>query len=190
MKDFAGVWPFSDLNPFIVKGAVVAVALGICSSVFAQELATGFDPVFGFYRPELLAAADSESLLRELPMNSFLDGRVPGSTPLGRMGSAPVENFPIALVSAQPTRKTAHTQRVTDPKDGKDYSSAEAFAAEKASLSWTGGEVGFLYGHSAGKFGGDELSSYIVGSVGNEHLQITAGAAYEEFNGRVPRWRP
>ena len=54
-------------------------------------------------------------------------------------------------------------------------------AMEKASLSWTGGEVGFFYGHSAGgKFGGDEFGSYILGGVGNDHLQINVGAGYEE----------
>jgi len=38
---------------------------------------------------------------------------------------------------------------------------------------WFGrGEIGFYYGHSSGKFGGDEFGSYITGGVGNEHMQI------------------
>jgi hypothetical protein len=150
-----------------------------------------FDPIFGFYRPELFANFDSSDLVRELPMTKFLDGRLPGSTALGRMGTAPVANFPTALVNVEPRHKGNSSSRpVRDPKDGKDYSSAESLAAEKASLAWTGGEIGFYYGHSSGRFGGDEFGSYITGGVGNEHMQINAGASYQEFNGRVPRWRP
>ena len=97
----------------------------------------------------------------------------------------------MALVSAEPRRKGSSVSGpIRDPKDGKDYSSAESLAAEKASLSWTGGEIGFLYGHSSGKFGGDEFTSYITGGVGNEHMQINVGVSQQEFNGRVPRWRP
>ena len=150
-----------------------------------------FDPIFGFYRPELFATFDSSDLVRNLSMREFLDGRLPGSTALGRMGTAPVANFPVALVSAEPRHKgTSVSGPVKDPKDGKDYSSAESRAVEKASLVWTGGEIGFYYGHSSGRFGGDEFGSYITGGVGNEHLQINVGAGYQEFNGRVPRWRP
>jgi hypothetical protein len=50
-----------------------------------------------------------------------------------------------------------------------------------------GGEVGVFYGHSSGKFGGDEFGTYIEGGVGNDKFQINAGASYQEWNGRVPR---
>ena len=107
------------------------------------------------------------------------------------MGTAPVANFPTALVSAEPRKKgNSAPERVIDPKDGKDYSSTESLAMQKASLSWTGGEVGFMYGHASGKFGGDLFSTYIVGGVGDDKMQINVGAGYEEFHGRVPRWRP
>src|SRR2546423_8091852 len=97
-----------------------------------------FDPIFGFYRPELFANFDSSDLVRSLPIREFLDGRLPGSTALGRMGTAPVANFPTALVNPEPrTKRTAVSGPVKDSKDGKDYSSAESMAAEKASLAWT-----------------------------------------------------
>jgi len=48
-------------------------------------------------------------------------------------------------------------------------------------------EVGFMYGHSSGKFGGDEFGTYIDGTVGNDKFQINAGASYQEWNGRFPR---
>jgi hypothetical protein len=161
----------------------------LCAALFAGILifsghsvrADNFDPIFGFYRPELFTTVDGSGLLQQLPITEYLNGVVPGSTSLGKMGTAPVGNLPTALVSTVPRpKKSSVSGPVRDPKDGKDYSSAEALATEKASLTWTGGEVGFMYGHASGRFGGDEFSSYILGGVGNDHLQINVGAGYEE----------
>ena len=51
------------------------------------------------------------------------------------------------------------------------------------------GEVGFVYGRSSGKFGGDYKDAYIIGEVGNDKLHITVGASYEDsnWNGRTFR---
>ena len=51
------------------------------------------------------------------------------------------------------------------------------------------GEVGVFYGSSSGKFGGEQFETYIMGGVGNEKFQITAGASYETSSIRVPRFR-
>src|SRR5881398_336869 len=181
MQNSAGVCRFSALNSAMFKCVpAVAAFVALCFPLAAQQ---PFDSnsTFVFYRPDIFTSVDSSALVRELPMTEFLDGRLPGSTALGRMGTAPVVNFPIALVSAQPRKKGTVSGPVKDPKDGKDDSWAESMAMEKASLSWTGGEIGIFYGHSAsGKYSGDEFGSYITGSVGNEHVQITAGAGYEE----------
>ena len=192
MQDFAGARAVSVVNYGLMKRALLAV-LGWLALSFPLAAQEPFDSAatFIFYRPEIFTSVDSVGLVRELPMTEFLDGRLPGSTALGRMGTAPVANFPMALVSAEPRKKGSSVSGpVTDPKDGKDYSSAESLAAEKASLVWTGGEIGFMYGHSSGKFGGDEFTSYIMGGVGNEHLQINVGASYQEFNGHFSRSRP
>ena len=61
---------------------------------------------------------------------------------------------------------------------------------QNSPLVFTGGEVGFMYGHSSGKFGGDEFLSYIVGGIGNDKMQINVGASYQEFNGHFSRSRP
>lgn len=184
MKDFAGVGLVSVVNSRLMKGPLAAV-IGLSGlAVFSQlTVRADFDPIFGFYRPELFATVDGSGLLQQLPMTGFLDGRMPGTTALGRMGTAPVGNFPVALVSAEPqprVKGSSVSGPVKDPKDGKEYSSVESLAVEKASLVWTGGEIGFMYGHSSGKFGGDEFSSYLLGGVGNDHLQINVGAGYEE----------
>jgi sugar/nucleoside kinase (ribokinase family) len=51
-----------------------------------------------------------------------------------------------------------------------------------------GGEIGFMYGHWSGKGGGDMMQSYIIGGVGNDHFQINAGAALEDWNGHAARF--
>ena len=177
----------------MMKRSLLAVLALTGFGLFTQQTARadGFDPIFGFYRPELLATVDGSDLVGDLPMRQLLDGRLPGSTSLGRMGTAPVANFPMVVANTEVRQKAnASGGPVRDPKDGKDYSSTESFAAEKASLVWTGGEIGFMYGHASGKFGGDLFSSYIMGGVGNEHMQINVGAGYQEFNGHSPRSRP
>lgn len=184
MQNFAGADIISVVNSRRMKRAVAIIGL-IAAGIFGGQTVRGgdFDPIFGFYRPELFANVDNTGLLRNLPVTEYLDGRLPGSTALGRMGTAPVGNFSTALASAEPRQKgNPVSGPVKDPKDGKDYSSVEAMAFEKASLTWTGGEVGFMYGHASGKFGGDTFSSYIMGGVGNDHLQINVGAGYEETN--------
>ena len=183
MQNSAGGETVLVVNLPVMKRAIAFSCLALVASFAAQTLRAGeFDPIFGFYKPELFASVDATELLRDLPMTDYLGGHLPGSTALGRMGTAPVANFPTALVTAEPRQKNHKlaSGTVTDPKDGKDYSSVESMAVEKAALSWTGGEVGFMYGHSSGKFGGDEFTSYIMGGVGNDHLQINVGAGYEE----------
>src|SRR5229473_7759439 len=107
----------------MMKGALFAIVAWLAFSfpLAAQE---PFDSAatFLFYRPEIFTSVDSAALVRELPMTEFLDGRLPGSTSLGRMGTAPVANFPIGLVSAAPRQKASTgSASVKDPKDGKDY---------------------------------------------------------------------
>ena len=181
MQNFTGGDSIFVVNSQLMKRALLTLMVLIGFGLTARA---DFDPIFGFYRPELFSTIDSYDLLRDLSIRDFLDGRVPGSTALGRMGSARVADFETTSspANAAPRHKAnVIVGPVKDPKDGKDYSSTEAFALEKASLAWTGGEIGIFYGHSAGgKYSGDEFGSYIMGSVGNEHLQITAGAGYEE----------
>jgi len=167
-----------------MKRALLAMIALAGLGLTVQNARADFDPIFGFYRPELFSAIDSSNLVSNLSMREFLDGRVPGSTSLGRMGTARVVDFDMASSAANPAprhKPNVIVGPVKDPKDGKDYSSVESLALEKASLTWTGGEIGIFYGHSAGgKYSGDEFGSYIVGGVGNDHMQINVGAAYEE----------
>ena len=88
-----------------------------------------------------------------------------------------------------PTLPTTGTQRAsaassaTPPKD----SSKEVVDVRPKLLDYVGGEVGFLYGRSTGKFGREVEAGSIIGEVGDDKFHITVGAAYENSSGRFPR---
>ncbi len=52
-----------------------------------------------------------------------------------------------------------------------------------------GGEIGFLYGKSTGKYGREDFAGYVIGTVGNEHFSITAGYYRQETTFNGSRWR-
>ena len=66
--------------------------------------------------------------------------------------------------------------------------SKEAVAVRRPFFDYAGGEVGFMFGKSSGKFGREVEAGYILGEVGNDKLQISAGASYEHSSGRVQRF--
>ena len=52
-----------------------------------------------------------------------------------------------------------------------------------------GGELGFLYGKSTGRYGREDFAGYIIGTVGNDQFSITAGYYRQETTFTNPRWR-
>lgn len=52
-----------------------------------------------------------------------------------------------------------------------------------------GGELGFLYGKSTGRYGREDVAGYIIGTVGNDKFSITAGVYRQETTFNNPRWR-
>ena len=97
----------------------------------------------------------------------------------------PVDIFPVAFLA--PVEGPRANASLKSGRDGKDAS--PGVTSLPSNRVYYGGEVGFLYGHSTGKFGGDDIQTYILGEVGNEKFQITVGASYEESSGRIPRFR-
>jgi hypothetical protein len=90
--------------------------------------------------------------------------------------------LPLPSVAA-PRTTTAATRLADSSKEFVDVT-------QRNPLDSVHGEVGVLYGHSTGKFGGDVEAGYIVGGVGDDKLQINVGASYEHWSGRLPRfWR-
>ncbi len=177
-------------------------ALSLCVSVFAQETAnlgqraevetitpeqlritgeTDAGPALTLYRPDIFSTVDGSVLLHGLPMLTLLDGRrFPISSELSRMGMTPLDLFPVAFLSAVEVQKIGSV-----PRHGTD--SPGGVVDLRLNRIYSGGEVGFFYGRSDGKYGREDMSAYIIGGVGNDKFQITAGAAYSESDLRIPR---
>jgi hypothetical protein len=175
----------------MINRRALVVALGIlsfCSPLWAQQtnrLARSENALeqLSFYRPEILSTVEGSALLHDLPIPTLMNGQyLPASSELGRISVAPVTNYTTAFVTVAPPRRANASQ-----EDGKDFPS-EMMAVEP-NRYYYGGEVGFMYGHASGKFGGDEFSTYILGDVGNDKFQINVGASYDEWNGHNARFR-
>ncbi len=168
----------------MTKHAVFALLgfLGLCLPLAAQQ--TDTRAALTLYPKDLFRTVDSSVLIHDFPLLTLLDGRrLPLSTELGRMGTTPIDLFPVAYLRPALAQKTKASQTTS----GKESPEAEV-AVSQLDRIYSGGEVGMFYGHSSGKFGGDDFATYIQGEVGNEHFHISVGAAYEESNGRLPRF--
>jgi hypothetical protein len=150
------------------------------------------------YRPNVLGAAESSLLLHNGSVPLWLDGPELSNGIVGpsygfasswvQLGLPSADFLPAAFLGgAQPPAQRPSAGRVhtTDGKDlgadGKD--SPDEMLSSPANPIYYGGEVGFLYGRWSGKGGGDMWETYVVGTVGNDKFQITAGASYDEWNG-------
>jgi len=136
-------------------------------------------PALTLYRPDIFSMVDGSVLIHGLPVLTLLDGRrFPISSELGRMGMTPI--FPVAFLSAVEVEKVS-----ASPMHGTD--SPGGVVNLRLNRNYSGGEVGFFYGRSDGKFGREDMQAYILGGVGNDKIHITVGAAYQESSGHVPR---
>ena len=158
------------------------------------------------YRPKNSGATDGSLLLHNGSVPLWLDGAQVSTGVIDpsynfasqwvQMGFTSSDLFPAALLSAaQPPAQRPRAGRVHS-LDGKDIGADEKDSPDEmlsSSLNpiYYGGEVGFLYGRWSGKGGGDMWETYVVGTVGNDKFQITAGASYDEWdaNGRGLRFR-
>ena len=170
---------------------VILGLLAACSPLLAQtspesitraELdavgAVETTPALSLARPDLFSGVDSATLIYELPVLTLLDGRrFPLSSELGRMGMTPFDIFPVAFLSAVEVQKAAPSLRY-----GSD--TAGGVVNLRTNRIYTGGEVGFFYGRSDGKYGREDYSAHIIGGVGNDKFNVTFGAAYHESSGR------
>jgi outer membrane receptor protein involved in Fe transport len=183
----------------VIKRALPAVfgLLTLCLPVAAQDetitreelrITGALDAASALtlYRPDIFRTVNGSVLIHGLPVLILLDGRrLPVSSALGRMGMAPLDLFPVALLSAVEVQKiNASPMYGTDSPGGvvnlhlnRDYYGG-----------W--GEVGVFYGRSSGKFNLEDKQAYFIGGVGDERFQITAGAVYQESKGRFLRLGP
>lgn len=176
------------------RGLLPAVVfLGLCFTLAAQQ-ASGSPPGHGgtFTLAQLrsMAAANNGSVLLQPSLFNSLDNPVFGfpfsnrdvfslSTTFDLLGTAPRSFLPLSTAVESPRASLP-------PASAKD--SSDRLFDLRPNFDYVTGEVGFLYGRSSGKFGGEYKEGYIFGEVGNERIHISAGASYEEWNGHVPRW--
>ena len=148
------------------------------------------------YRPKNSVAADSSLLLHNGSVPLWLDGAQVNNggiypdysfvTQWVQMGCSDL--FPAALLSDGPRSAQRPSGGPVHGSDGKDLGadgkdSPDEMLSSPLNPTYSGGEVGVLYGRWSGKGGGDMWQTYIEGTVGNDKFQITAGASYDEWNG-------
>ena len=173
-KNFAGARTILAVHSFMTKRAALGVIgfLSLCLSLSAQQT----------NRSEIFRSLNS-SPPRFPSLTLSNGGFFSFSSSLSWVEPAPPDFLP-GLPAAAPQRPIA-TSAAARARD----SSKEAIDVQRTGLfDYAGGEVGFLYGRSTGKFGGDYKQAYIIGEVGDEKFHISAGASYEESSWRVPRF--
>ena len=132
-------------------------------------------------QPDFLSRLNSSAWVRSVAAPALLDGGLFSfSGALTWMETPP--DFLPALNTVRPTRVNS------PPIPGNDSSKEAVDLRRPGLLDYAGGEVGFLYGRSTGKFGGEYKQAYIIGEVGDDKFHISAGASYEESSWRVPHW--
>ena len=177
----------------MVKRALLFVVgfLGFCLPLAAQdEMITREDlqetgaldaaSALALYQPNIFSTVDGSILIHGLPVLTLLDGRrFPLSSDSGRMGMSPLDLFPVAFLSAVDVQKVNGS-----PVYGTD--SPGGVVNFRLNRYYSGGEVGLFYGR--GGHGREDKQAYILGGVGDDKFQITAGALYQESSGRISHW--
>jgi len=192
----------------MVKGALV-LALGlfaVCFPFVAQQAkrsgatqhraATFATSTFergstlSFYRPNVVSASNASLLFHSGPVRAWSDGaQLANETALAQIGMAPLGLFPVTYlapsdVGPTPIRKPSAASNPRSQMlatDGKDLP-GEMISSPLNQVYYTG-EVGFVYGQWSGRGNGDYWQNYVWGQAGNDHFQITAGAAFENWSG-------
>jgi outer membrane receptor protein involved in Fe transport len=154
------------------------ITLGQLQSTGAMDVASALT----LYQPDTFSRSGDSVLIHGFQTLTLLDGRrFSISGPLGRL--TPLDLFPVAFLRAVEVQKINGS-----PMYGTD--APGGVVNMRLNRDFSGGEFGLFYGKSSGKFGREDKQAYILGGVGNEKFQITAGAAYEESSGRAPRLGP
>ena len=158
----------------------------------ATPAVTTFEHGFtvSLYRPNVISASNASLLFHNGPLRAWSDGgQLASETALAQIGMAPLGLFPMTYlapsnVGPTPTRKASaasNSRFQNSPVNGKDLP-GEMISSPLNQVYYTG-EVGFVYGQWSGKGSGDYWQNYVWGQAGNDHFQITAGAAFENWSG-------
>jgi len=195
-ENFAGADGVSAVNSRMTKRVVLSVAafLSLCLSLGAEQPARAAHPYALslaqlnslapqngrplFFQPTVFSRLGDPLLIDGSPGLTTFSSRETFSlaTTFNLIGT-PTNFLPATMAMESPSRSVP----ATSSKDSSDY------PLDLRSSYYVTGEVGFVYGRSTGKFGGDYKEGYIIGEVGNDKVHITVGASYEDWNGRTLR---
>jgi hypothetical protein len=148
------------------------------------------------YRPNVVSASNASLLFHNGPVRTWSDGaQLASENALAQIGMAPLGLFPLTYlapsdVGPAPMQKpsaASNSRSQNSAVDGKD-SLGEMISSPLNQVYYTG-EVGFVYGRWSGKGNGDYWQNYVSGQVGNDHMQINAGASFENWSGSSPKIR-
>lgn len=172
----------------MIKRAVTAVVglFCLCFSVSAQQTVyepisaedlrkTGevdLGPALTLNRPDAFNAVDSVLLLHSLPVTTMLDGR---RFPISGQSHGMLDLFPVAFLTEVDVHKAPSPMLSTEEPGG--------VLDLRLNKVYSGGEFGIFYGKTDGKYSTDLFQTYIMGGVGNDKFQISAGMMYEESSG-------
>jgi hypothetical protein len=192
-ENFAGAGGVLAVNSRMTKQVVlgVAVFLGLCLSLGAEQpprvlsLAqlNSLSPQNSrplFFQPAVFSRLGDPLLVDGSPGPTTFSNRETFSlaTTFNLVGT-PTSFLPTTMAMESPSRNVPPIS--SRDKDSSDY------PLDLRPGYYVTGEVGFVYGRSTGKFGGDYKEGYIIGEVGNDKVHITVGASYEDWNGRTFR---
>jgi hypothetical protein len=113
------------------------------------------------------------------PSLSLSDGRLVSLSNAYNWIEATPPAFLPALSKGEPARVSSAAT------SGRD-SGNKVVEVQPKLFDYAGGEAGFLYGRSTGKYGVEVEQGYIFGEAGNDKFHISVGAAYENLSGRFP----
>jgi len=192
-ENFAGAGDVLAVNSRMTKQVVLGMAafLGLCLSLGAEQplrvlsLAqlNSLSPQNSrplFFQPAVFSRLGDPLLVDGSPGPTTFSNRETFSlaTTFNLVGT-PTSFLPTTMAMESPSRNVPATS--SRDKDSSDY------PLDLRPGYYVTGEVGFVYGRSTGKFGGDYKEGYIIGEVGNDKVHITVGASYEDWNGRTFR---
>ena len=148
--------------------------------------------VAGFLGLCLSLSAQPTQSLEQFPFNgSTLDRPF---LPLPPLNLADQQRFSFATFSWQtpvnflPSFSPKEPRSVASSAIPDSKNSLDTVELRARDRVYVGGEVGFLYGRSSGKYGREFESGYVIGEIGNDYFHLTVGTSYERSSGRVPRW--
>jgi hypothetical protein len=198
-ENFAGASCILVVNSHMTKRVVLSVAafLSLCLSLAAQQpIPAPQRYALSLAQLNSLAPQNSRSLFSQPTLFSrlgdplLIDGSPGPATFSNRetfslattfnLAGTPTSFLPTTMAMESPSRSVPATSFKN--KDSSDY------PLDLRPGYYVTGEVGFVYGRSTGKFGGDYKEGYIIGEVGNDKVHISVGASYEDWNGRSFRF--